>query len=570
MLAAAGNVEARLKYYRYNDNIPMVEMSLNMMVAMGVLEPIPSRLVHDGNPYNRLVTARTSRYSRYPYARPASSRYSSRYRSYDDYWDRPMSPYSRYSRSRYYDDGPDRWYRSRYDLLDSPWSDLWGDPRYTNLDDPWYGRLGGPRYSGLTSPWASTLYGSPWNNPWNSAWTYPLLNPWPASTGYLGWPYTQSYSTYPYSIGILPDDSWGGSLPPGTNAAPDPAPAANGFDKVKSAWSASSSRPGRYRSDHRREARTANRQLDGLWVGDTGEMLGIRGDRFLWYDDSNKYARGQLIKSPTTMQARIPATRTVVRFHYKIQGDEMLIMSRDGKMRTFNRMPLMQARGDRNQRQAVSPKYQPTAAELHLLNSSYRTDTVKPRDHSRKPAAWSRDRRLHTGSLKPSLSRSQQGPAARVVRVTYNPAVQPASLPADSITTDSREKRVLNTARNRDASSPAAASAKTEIDDRVAQPARSQSEDAGNNDAYSYLFSYFRDAKPDDFLDDQNGARQPASTESGDGSGVDTLQSAATDVNIWRPNAQYPQRRRQATEQEARSSAGSGADFSWPENGVWE
>ena len=60
LLAKANTVEARLKYYRYNDNIPMVEMSLNMMVAMGVLEQIPSRLVHDGNPYNRMVTAKYS------------------------------------------------------------------------------------------------------------------------------------------------------------------------------------------------------------------------------------------------------------------------------------------------------------------------------------------------------------------------------------------------------------------------------------------------------------------------------------------------------------------------------
>ena len=66
LLAPLGNAEARLKYYRYNDNIPMVEMSLNMMVAMGVLEPIPSRLVYDGNPYSDALF-RTLKYrSEYP------------------------------------------------------------------------------------------------------------------------------------------------------------------------------------------------------------------------------------------------------------------------------------------------------------------------------------------------------------------------------------------------------------------------------------------------------------------------------------------------------------------------
>ena len=102
VLAMAGNVEARLKYYRYNDNIPMVEMSLNMMVAMGVLEPIPGRLVQDGNPYNRMVNTSYGPYSRSGYSYPERAyRYSSY--GYNDYLDGPIDPYdSYYNRYNYF------------------------------------------------------------------------------------------------------------------------------------------------------------------------------------------------------------------------------------------------------------------------------------------------------------------------------------------------------------------------------------------------------------------------------------------------------------------------------------
>ena len=168
LLAMAGTVEARLKYYRYNDNIPMVEMSLNMMVAMGVLEPIPSRLVHDGNPYHRMVNASYGPYSRSGYSTyPERSRRYSNYR-YNDYLDGPIDPYDSYY-GGYNDRNYDRYYGSRYgyspdyqryrtsgNQWNSPWADRWGN----QWEGPWGNTRGNTWDYQQGSPWSRVLAGA--------------------------------------------------------------------------------------------------------------------------------------------------------------------------------------------------------------------------------------------------------------------------------------------------------------------------------------------------------------------------------------------------------------------------
>ena len=181
----------------------MVEMTLNMMVAMGVLEQIPGRLVYDGNPYNRLVRAKYGRSrSQYDYPRgtdyfdgPSYDLYDL-YDGYDsldslyDYRDWGGGPYRSYSRSPYR-------YGSRYRGWDSPWS---YDPWETVLGDPWSGAYYNQLYSPqlyspqlyspqlyspqLYSPWSS-MWGNrlnnPWGNSWNNPWGNPLNSPWSGS-----------------------------------------------------------------------------------------------------------------------------------------------------------------------------------------------------------------------------------------------------------------------------------------------------------------------------------------------------------------------------------------------------
>ncbi|UCB56238.1 MAG: hypothetical protein JSW45_06850 [Thiotrichales bacterium] len=618
VLAMAGNVEARLKYYRYNDNIPMVEMSLNMMVAMGVLEPIPSRLVHDGNPYNQLVTSRSRRYSRSPYGYPVSTR-SSRYRYYDDYWDEPIRPYSRYSRSRYYDYWPDRGYRSRASYWDSPLLDRWDSPRYSSWDSPWASRWNNPWYSSLGSPWGSP-WSTGWSNPWGSAWNYPSLNLWSNPLGYPGgWPYSSGYSIYQLSPDALLGDT---PLQHQSDQLDDlmiKPPVSNGFDKVRSSWSARPSRASYGRRDYRRGGKVPHQKLNGLWVGDTGEMLGIRGDHFLWYDDDNKYARGQLLKSATTMQARIPETRTVIRFQYKLRGDEMVIMSRDGKMRTFNKMPLIQAQRASGKPQITYSSYSQESSPFHLTRSSYRSSVEKtayarPRADaaSTRPAS---SRRLHTGSLKALEPGLNQKPAIAVVRVSYTPDSGQLSVPEDTISTAiSDPDSVLQSAGGAPADTAAeildagepqesvadhqgpitsaedeAAQAET-VDDAASAALKPLSADAEEDDAYNYLFSYFRDtAGPETFgdpvaADDNSAESSPGlDADAADGETVAEKPAVNSASNIWRPNSQYPDRRRTTAVSQAynpgqgsvpvasgQSASGAAKSFAWPVSGIWE
>ena len=386
LLVKANTVEARLKYYRYNADIPMVEMSLNMMVAMGVLDQIPGRLVHDGNPYHTLSDRRYRNYSRYPYASPASARYSSRYR-YDDYWDEPFSRYSDYwdepfSRYSDYWDEPYSYYgnyrheprhyrryaRSRYDYepyrnpwryRDSRWTDRWSDPWYANWSSPGLNRYG---------------YGYPWNtawsNPWGNSWGYQWMNPWSSPYAYLGGlPYTSIYPSTPLSTDGLQGLSRSGTHNKTDNSSNN---SNDSRGSEQPAWFGKPSRVsynrGAYRSDNSRY-----RRLNGLWVGNEGEMLGIRGERFLWYDDRNQYAIGHLSRSPTMMKARIDGTNDVISYHYRLSGDELVIMSRDGKMRVFNRMPLLKSYRGMPKPRAAYSSYQPGSDNTYFSHSSFQS-----------------------------------------------------------------------------------------------------------------------------------------------------------------------------------------------------
>ena len=380
LLVKANTVEARLKYYRYNADIPMVEMSLNMMVAMGVLDQIPGRLVHDGNPYHTLASRRYRHSSRYPYASRASARYSGRYR-YDDYWDEPYSRYSDYwgepfSHYSDYWDKPRynrRYARSRYDYEPrylnrgrnrySGWADRWGgDPWYANWNSPWLNRYG----YGNGYPWSTA-----WSNPWGNNWSYQWMNPLSSPYAYMGgWPTTSIYPTTPLSTDSLQGNTWSGTQNKTDNSSH------NNNDSRGSeqpAWfgqpSKVSYKRGAYHSDKSRY-----RRLNGLWIGNEGEMLGIRGDRFLWYDDRNQYARGRLSRSPTMMKASVDGTNDVISYHYRLSGDELVIMSRDGKMRVFNRMPLLKSYRGMPKPRAAYSSYQPESDNTYFSHSSYQSE----------------------------------------------------------------------------------------------------------------------------------------------------------------------------------------------------
>ena len=618
LLAPLGSAEARLKYYRYNDNIPMVEMSLNMMVAMGVLEPIPGRLVYDGNPYNRFATSRYGRYSDSSYYYPTRARYSSRHRYYDDFRGEPIRPYSRYSRSRYgYGYTPwepyrdDYWDNRYYSQGDSPWDSPWGYPRsrrgYSAWDSPWSSGWGSPWDSAGYSPWGSAGY-SPWSNPWYSSgmnpWASTLLNPWTSPYGYLGGlPLIQGYTPVP----VLPESGAGDYYPGSRLNQADPQSWQNyerpGFKPHKTSWRQGArqnsrqyshmNRPARARyrplparaeyarNEGSREFDTSFQQLNGLWIDDNGEMLGIRGDRFLW-NDNNRYARGQLIKSPTMMEARIRETRTVVRFRYRLKGNEMVILSRDGRTRTFHRMPLVESQLASARQQNAQAGVRPDTTFLHL-NYSYEPANAK----SALSRPGNHERPGHGGGAGGVAGgAASYGPAwepsrrVNAVRIAYPRNGATAGAPQASISTDLARTGALRPGETPD--DGASAGAGSPLDESIAESAVPQpvstdsreaqdevrqgaDSDAGDEtasslpaeadatDPYTYLFSYLKDPAPADGSDTPGAAA-----------------AASGDLNIWRPNQAYPQRRRDSIEAQQKQLADKEEEkFAWSRRSSW-
>lgn len=390
LLVVTTNVEARLKYYRYNSNIPMVEMSLNMMVAMGVLEQIPRQLVHDGNPYSRLTTAQYGPYSRNLYGYPINSRYYNN-RLYDSYLGGLTSPYSRNYGSPYgYTPGNLRggaWGNQWSNQWGSPWSNQWGD----QWSNPWSGAYGNQPYRSWNYP-SGSLGGNQFNNPWGSSWNNQWMNPWtsPWSNtmtnpfsgpfgGMGGWPVTPGYSSMPMS----PNSVFGGNRSR-NNPLRSGRPVLIKYRKEDGSIGnrppsfRHTSRAGHRNGEYRTNSRKSDRRLDGIWVGDTGETLGIRGSDFLWHDGKNQYVNGKLSKSPTTIQVMIDGANEVVRYRYKFLRNQLVIMSMDGKVRRFSRKPFLQSSHTVPEPHASYSSYKPGSNTSHVSYSKYGSSLATP------------------------------------------------------------------------------------------------------------------------------------------------------------------------------------------------
>lgn len=445
LLCTSSTVEARLKYYRYNADVPMVETTLNMMVAMGVIEQIPGYLVHDGNPYSRLANTQYGGNARTPYAVPvATGHYNApgygRYRgwgpnpyatnynpyatSYNPYathhnpYATHHNPYASnyYSGTHGYPYGYGggysnwnnpwgrQWASDPWSVpqLSSPWNSTWGDswnnpqwasPWNSTWGNPWSSAYGGQLNSPWASPWGNRLntpWANSWNNPWggegNNLWASPLsntmVNPFVnplAGTGFgtaiPGYPgnlvspnYTPGYipgNTPFYNYGnsgasSFTNDGYSGGAPLESDASQGNSFSINNISFNSSAGTERRSSAGK----QIRAKGTNNRRLDGLWIGDSGEMLGIRGDNFLWYDGRDRYANGTLRSTPTKLKVTRAGTRRELSMHYRVVGNELYTISRNGKMRTFQRTPLMQQSR--------------LAGELYASPSSYQTGSASP------------------------------------------------------------------------------------------------------------------------------------------------------------------------------------------------
>jgi len=82
--------------------------------------------------------------------------------------------------------------------------------------------------------------------------------------------------------------------------------------------------------------------LNGLWVAENGEMMGVKNKRYLWSDGKARHLTGQLLIQNEYLLASVDGHERIMRFKYKLAGNHLLTMKPDGTIREFVRIPTKQ------------------------------------------------------------------------------------------------------------------------------------------------------------------------------------------------------------------------------------
>ena len=82
--------------------------------------------------------------------------------------------------------------------------------------------------------------------------------------------------------------------------------------------------------------------INGLWVAESGEMLGVKNKRYLWSDGQSRYLTGQIKIQNEYLVASVDDSNKIMRFKYKLAGNHLLTMQADGTIREFVRTPMNQ------------------------------------------------------------------------------------------------------------------------------------------------------------------------------------------------------------------------------------
>lgn len=79
----------------------------------------------------------------------------------------------------------------------------------------------------------------------------------------------------------------------------------------------------------------SNQSLNGLWVNEEGEMLGIKNDQFLWTDGKDTYMSGLMNISGDHVEANVDGSNEQISYDYRVQGNELLTRDASGVIRSF-------------------------------------------------------------------------------------------------------------------------------------------------------------------------------------------------------------------------------------------
>ncbi len=341
MFLSSQAVRADAKLYQYDGKLPFVQMLLNMMVAMGILDRLPSN----------------GRYGMAAY--PSSS------------WSGLSNPYARALALRGFSPGSS--FASPYGnnpFSNSPWSASvadgtdWGSPNWGVLPVESYARspYGYAPYNSLQGkPYWSADERDGWvNEPWEtSAWNPKAEAPDanrsaqpPASQQTV--PLVQNFNYNAPAPAIETSNNRNSKLSPLAKLAPSARSPERRHVEPQYRQSPLSKRTQQYSSNKSVRNKPINKprqkpcitefcglkkpNLNGLWVAQDGEMLGIKNNRYLWSDSNSRYLTGKIKIQNEYLLANVDGHDRLMRFKYKLAGNHLLTMQPDGKIREFTRM----------------------------------------------------------------------------------------------------------------------------------------------------------------------------------------------------------------------------------------
>jgi hypothetical protein len=325
-ICASQSVSADVRLYRYDGNMPFVKMMLNMMVAMGIIDKIPAYSAYgwsgypDSGLYGHNNLYSNNLYKRYLYSR---------------------NPYLRALALRGLSSG-----NTSNPLLRSPWlQSPWGHSGYNTMSPVW----GSPDWGVLpTERYTYTPYGSRWSKHDLSGW---VDEPWETSVWNPEAEAETSARSSKSNVPLVQNFNYNvPEKPPQHQKSPlhKLAPAERSRKQPES--KAGPSTKAKKRSPLHKKVRQKpcitdfcglkKPDLNGLWVAQEGEMLGINDERYLWTDGYSRYLRGQIKVQNEYLLTSVDDREEVLRFKYKLAGNNLLTLRPDGTMREFIRVPV--------------------------------------------------------------------------------------------------------------------------------------------------------------------------------------------------------------------------------------
>ena len=78
--------------------------------------------------------------------------------------------------------------------------------------------------------------------------------------------------------------------------------------------------------------------LNGLWVAENGEMLGIKNHKFLWNDGDQQYLTGKLQVKNGVMVTYLDQVNTRIKYKLKIKNNKLMMKDQNGLVKRFKRV----------------------------------------------------------------------------------------------------------------------------------------------------------------------------------------------------------------------------------------